>query len=153
MGTAFNNNSGGIFAKTSTGTTTFNVIVTSYGTFKGVGTYDFNNLFLNAGTIAPGLSPGIVIVTYADLDPFNYPLLGTNSDMDIEINDGSGPGTGHDQIVKNSSLTLKGTLRVTETGTVPDGVYAIVLVTGGTIDGDFDNVILPPGYTCPKQQR
>lgn len=147
----FNNNSGGVFSKTSTGTTTFNVIVTSVlGTFKGVGTYNFNNLFLNAGTIAPGLSPGIVIVTYADLDPLNYPLLGTNSDIDIEINDGSGPGTGHDQVVKNSSITLKGTLRVTETGSVPDGSYAIVLVTSGTISGDFDNVILPPGYTLTK---
>lgn len=147
----FNNNSGGIFSKTSTGTTTFNVIVTSIlGTFKGVGTYDFNNLFLNAGTISPGLSPGIVLVTYSDLDPLNYPLLAPGSDIDIEINDGSGPGTGHDQFVKNGNLTLKGTLRVTETGTVPDGVYTIVLVTGGTIDGDFDNVILPPGYTYSK---
>ena len=143
-----NNNSGGVFAKTSTGTTTFNVLVTSIlGTFKGVGTYDFNNLFLNAGTIAPGLSPGIVIVTYADLDPSNYPLLGMNSDLDIEIQNGAGPGTGHDQVVKNSSITLGGTLRVTETGTVPDGVYAIVLVTSGAIGGNFDNVILPPDYT------
>jgi len=143
----FNNNSAGIFAKTSTGTTTFNVIVNSIlGTFKGVGTYDFNNLFLNLGTISPGLSPGIVIVTYADLDPVDYPLLGTSSDIDIEIKDGTGPGTGHDQIVKNGDLKLGGTLRVTETGTVPDGVYAIVLVTGA-ISGNFDNVILPPGYT------
>lgn len=147
----FNNNSGGVFAKTSTGTTTFNVIVTSIlGTFKGLGTYDFNNLFLNAGTISPGLSPGIVLVTYSDLDPLNYPLLATSSGIDIEINDGSGPGTGHDQFVKNGNLTLKGTLRVTETGSVPDGVYTIVLVTGGTIDGDFDNVILPSGYTLSK---
>ena len=144
----FNNNSGGIFAKTSTGTTRFDVVVTSVlGTFKGVGTYDFNNLFLNAGTIAPGLSPGIVIVTYSDLDPLNYPLLGTNSDLDIEIMDGSGPGTGHDQIVKDNSIKLGGTLRVTETGTVPDGSYAIVIVTSGSISGTFDNVILPPGYT------
>lgn len=147
----FNNNSAGVFSKTSTGTTTFNVIVTNVlGTFKGVGTYNFNNLFLNAGTISPGLSPGIVIVTYADLDPVNYPLLGTNSDIDIEIMDGSGPGTGHDQVTKNGDLVLKGTLRVTETGTVPDGIYAIVLVTGGSISGDFDNVILPPGYTLSK---
>ena len=144
----FNNNSGGFFRKTSTGTTTFNVIVTSIlGTFQGVGTYDFNNLFLNAGTITPGLSPGIVIVTYADLDPLNYPLLGTNSDLDIEIESGSGPGTGHDQVVKSNGLRLGGTLRVTETGTVPDGVYTIVIVTSGSIDGNFDNVILPPGYT------
>ena len=144
----FNNNSGGVFSKTSTGTTRFNVIVASIlGTFKGVGTYDFNNLFLNAGTIAPGLSPGIVIVTYADLDPLNYPLLGTTSDLAIEIMDGSGPGTGHDQIVKDNSIRLGGTLRVTETGTVPDGSYAIVIVTSGSISGSFDNVILPPGYT------
>ncbi|HKC34423.1 MAG TPA: T9SS type A sorting domain-containing protein, partial [Chitinophagaceae bacterium] len=144
----FNNNSGGVFRKTSTGTTTFNVIVTSIlGTFKGLGTYDFNNLFLNAGTISPGLSPGIVIVTYADLDPLNYPLLATNSDLDIEIKDGSGAGTGHDQIQKDGNLILKGTLRVTETGSVPDGTYAIVLVTSGTISGNFDNVILPPNYT------
>ena len=144
----FNNNSGGVFSKTSTGTTTFNVIVTSIlGTFKGVGTYNFNNLFLNAGAISPGLSPGIVIVTYADLDPVNYPLLGTSSGLDIEIKDGSGPGTGHDQIVKDNGLVLKGTLTVTETGSVPDGTYAIVLVTSGSISGNFDNVILPPGYT------
>ena len=102
---------------------------------------------MNAGTFSPGLSPGIVIVTYADLDPLNYPLLGTNSDLDIEIKDGSGPGTGHDQIVKDNGLILKGTLTVTETGLVPDGTYAIVLVTSGSISGNFDNVILPPGYT------
>jgi hypothetical protein len=144
----FNNNSGGVFRKTSTGTTTFNVIVTSIlGTFKGAGTYNFNNLFLNAGTISPGLSPGIVIVTYADPDPLNYPILGTSSGLDIEIKDGSGPGTGHDQIVKDNSLVLRGTLTVTETGTVPDGTYAIVLVTSGSISGNFDNVILPPNYT------
>ncbi|HET9744917.1 MAG TPA: T9SS type A sorting domain-containing protein [Chitinophagaceae bacterium] len=144
----FNNNSGGVFRKTSTGTTTFNVPVTNtLGTFKGLGTYDFNNLFLNAGTFSPGLSPGIVIVTYADPDPLNYPLLGTNSELDIEIMDGSGPGTGHDQIVKDNSITLSGTLRVTETGTVPDGSYAIVIVTSGSISGDFSSVILPPGYT------
>jgi hypothetical protein len=144
----FNNNSGGVFSKTSTGTTTFNVTVTSIlGTFKGVGTYNFNNLFLNAGTISPGLSPGIVIVTYSDLDPLNYPLLGTNSGLDIEIKDGSGPGTGHDQFVKDNGLVLKGTLTVTETGSVPDGTYAIVLVTSGSISGNFDNIILPPNYT------
>jgi len=144
----FNNNSGGVFSKTSTGTTTFNVIVTSIlGTFKGVGTYNFNNLFLNAGTISPGLSPGIVLVTYSDLDPLNYPLLGTNSGLDIEIKDGSGPGTGHDQFVKDNGLVLKGTLTVTETGSVPDGTYAIVLVTSGSISGNFDNIILPPNYT------
>jgi hypothetical protein len=144
----FNNNSGGVFKKTSTGTTTFNVAVTSVlGTFKGVGTYDFNNAFLNTGSFSPGLSPGIVIVTYADPDPLNYPLLGTNSELDIEIMDGSGPGTGHDQIVKDNSTTLDGTLRVTETGTVPDGSYAIVIVTSGSISGTFSNVILPPSYT------
>lgn len=144
----FNNNSGGVFRKTSTGTTTFNVIVTSIlGTFQGVGTYNFNNLFLNAGTISPGLSPGIVIVTYADLDPLNYPLLGDNSYLDIEIKDGTGPGTGHDQVVKDNSIVLNGTLRVTETGTVPDGSYAIVIVTSGSISGAFTNVILPPNYT------
>jgi len=38
-------------------------------------------------------------------------------------------------------------LRVTETGTVPDGSYTIVIVTSGSISGNFDNVILPPGYT------
>ena len=102
---------------------------------------------MNAGAISPGLSPGIVIVTYADLDPVNYPLLGTSSGLDIEIKDGSGPGTGHDQIVKDNGLVLKGTLTVTETGSVPDGTYAIVLVTSGSISGNFDNVILPPGYT------
>ena len=140
----FSLGSTGVFAKMSTGTTTFNVVVNSIlGTFKGIGEYDFNNLFLNLGTISPGLSPGIVLVSYSELDP-NY-LLAPSSDIDIEIFDGSGPGTGHDQIVKDGDLRLGGTLRVTETGAAPDGVYAIVLVSGA-ITGSFDNVILPPGY-------
>jgi hypothetical protein len=136
----------GIFSKSSTGTTTFNVIVNNLfgGSLRGIGTYDFNNLFVNLGTIAPGFSPGIVLVSYSELDP-NY-LLAPSSDIDIEIKDGTGPGTGHDQVIKDGDLRLGGTLRVTETGTVPDGVYNIVLVSGA-ITGAFDNVILPPGYS------
>lgn len=63
------------------------------------------------------------------------------------MKDGSGAGTGNDQLLRDGSITLAGTLHVTETGTVPDGIYKIINISTGTISGSFDALILPPGYT------
>jgi hypothetical protein len=134
----------GTITKASTGTTSFNLGTltnTAAGTIKGVGTYAMNNTTFNSnGNIAPGLSPGIVNING------NQPLS-ASSTLQIELLDGSGAGTGHDQLVRNSGITLAGTLTVTEIGTVPNGTYTILNLTTGAVSGSFATINLPGGYT------
>ncbi len=140
-GTLQNN---GTITKTSTGTTTFTLSAVNNnasGVIKGVGIFSMNNTtFNNNGVIAPGLSPGLLTIN-------NNQPLSANSTLQIEMQDGSGPGTGHDQLLRNSSITLAGTLTVTETGTVPNGTYTIISLTSGTVSGSFATTNLPSGYT------
>jgi hypothetical protein len=77
----------------------------------------------------------------------NAQVFSVNSKLDIEIMNGSGAGTGHDQLQRSGNLVLDGILNVTETGTVPDGTYTIVLLTSGTISGTFNTVNLPSNYS------
>ncbi|HEX6846813.1 MAG TPA: MopE-related protein [Chitinophagaceae bacterium] len=138
---AVNNNSGGVFTKNSgAGTFTTGINITNTGLINGVGTFIFNTGFTNSGTIAPGLSPGILNVN--GVAPFS-----TNSVLHIELMDGSGAGTGHDQMQRAGNLTLTGTLTVVETGTVPGGDYIVVSLTSGTITGTFTTTNLPAGYS------
>ena len=134
----------GTINKTSTETTSMTTasFTNSKGaTIKGLGTIDMNSsAFSNNGTIAPGSSPGLLTINT------NQPLS-ANSTLAIEMFDGSGAGTGHDQLVRNGNLTLAGILTVTETGTVPNGTYIIVSLTSGNISGSFASVNLPTGYT------
>jgi nitrous oxidase accessory protein NosD len=134
----------GTINKTSTGSTTFGGIATftnaATGTIKGVGTINFSSgSFVNNGTIAPGASPGII--NLVGVQP-----LSASSILAIELLDGSGPGTGHDQLLRNSNLTLNGTLTVTETGSVPDGNYTIIELSSGTITGTFSSEVKPAYY-------
>ncbi|MBE0639477.1 MAG: hypothetical protein IH598_13250, partial [Bacteroidales bacterium] len=132
----------GTLKKTSTGTTSFNHFsCTNNGTIQGLGTYNFmSNPITGNGSIAPGLSPGIL--TMDGQQP-----LSANSTLEIEILDGTGAGSGHDQLQRNGDLTLAGTITITETGIVPNGVYTIINLTSGTISGSFASVNLPAGYT------
>jgi len=126
----------------NTGTPDLNTPVTNSisGTIQGLATILFSNTFTNNGIVAPGFSPGVLTVN--GTQPFS-----ASSTLNIEINNASGPGTGHDQLQRNSNLTLAGTLTVTETGTVPDGIYTIINLTSGTITGNFSTINLPTGYT------
>jgi hypothetical protein len=148
---SISNNSGngtlvntGTITKGSTGNTDFNINTltnSNTGTIKGVGTIGMNNTTFNSnGTIAPGLSPGLLTVN-------NNQPLSANSTLAIEMFDGSGAGTGHDQLIRNSNITLAGTLTVTETGTVPNGTYTILNLTTGAVSGSFTTTNLPAGYT------
>jgi|GEM_PF-6587983 len=137
----FANTVTGVFTKsTASGTTGFGIPVTNAGIIKGIGSIHFSAMLLNNGTIAPGLSPGIFTVN--GTEPFS-----SNSILSIEIQDGSGTGTGHDQLQRAGNLTLAGTLNVTEAGTVPVGSYTIISLTSGTISGNFSTTNLPIGYT------
>ncbi|CAN5768153.1 hypothetical protein BH10BAC2_BH10BAC2_31150 [soil metagenome] len=135
---AFNN--AGTFTKSSTGTTTISVASSNTGIVKGIGTLNFSNSFTSSGIIAPGTSPGLLTIN--GVQP-----LSASSTLNIELLNGSGAGTGHDQLSRDGSLTLAGTLNVVETGSVPAGVYTIVNCTSGTINGSFATVNLPPCYT------
>lgn len=130
----------GIFIKTAgTGTTSININTQNTGILKGVGTLNFGSTFTNNGTIAPGLSPGAITVTSSS------PVFTANSNLDIELLNGSGPGTGHDQLTTGSAA-LNGNLTLTELGTVPAGTYTIITSTG-TLTGTFSSVTQPGGYT------
>ncbi|PWT96546.1 MAG: hypothetical protein C5B52_15590, partial [Bacteroidetes bacterium] len=132
----------GTFKKsgTSSGTTMVNTNFNNSGLMQGIGTFQFNGSFTNTGTIAPGLSPGILAFNGAQ--PFS-----SNSSLDIELFDGSGPGTGNDQLQRNGSITLAGTLNAVETGSVPLGGYTILSLSSGTISGTFATTNLPSGYS------
>jgi len=135
----------GTISKTSTGTTTFNG-VTSFthepsAYIKGVGTLAMGaTTFNNNGIIKPGNSPGILIFN-------NQQPLSANSTLEIELLDNSGPGTGHSQLQRNANLTLNGTLKIVDSGNVPDGTYIIISLSSGTISGNFINTDMPAGFS------
>lgn len=115
---------------------------TNTGILKGLGTYDFTSGTLtNTGTISPGNSPGILNATAVALtgSPTIY----------LEILDGTGPGTGHDQLnfnqasvdVSNSSLI------VVENTSSPIQSYTIMNNTGGVFTGNFTSVNIPLNYS------
>jgi len=132
---------GGTFTKnTNTGATTLAVSTENTGAIKGIGTLNFASGFTSNGIIAPGTSTGLLTINGAQ-------PLSANSILNIEMFDGSRAGTGHDQLGRNGSITLAGILTVTETGTVPAGVYTIVNCTSGNVTGSFATVNLPPCYT------
>jgi hypothetical protein len=142
----------GTITKTSTGYTGLEYIHyltnTSTGLIQGIGSMSVNgdiswipDGFTNNGTIAPGLPIGILTIDSV-LKPFSL-----SSVLNIEVKDNSGPGTGHDQLVFNKYITLNGTLTVSEIGTSVSSGKFTILSTSGTIDGKFNNINLPPGYS------
>ncbi len=139
LGTIINN---GTIAKTSTGTTGLNYLtLTNAGTVKGLGTYNLSpSTFNSNGNLAPGLSPDIM--TFNGAQP-----LSSGSTLQIEMLDGTGPGTGHDQLQRNGNLTLAGNITVTADPGVPNGTYTIIDLTSGDISGTFSSETLPSGYT------
>ncbi len=138
----FNNNASGIFNKTGgAGVLTVAVPFTNAGTIGGTGVIDITGTLTNTGIVAPGLSPGIL--TLNSLNPL---FIGSGS-LNIEMQSGAGPGTGHDQLQRAGNLVLGGmTLNATQPGVVPLGNYTIINLTSGTITGAFSTVNLPPGY-------
>ena len=144
-------NAGGTFTNLATGTVILNngdftngattIFNNNPGAgIKGNGVFNFTSVFNNNGIIAPGLSPGLLTIN--GLEP-----LSASSNLQIEMLDGSGAGTGHDQLIRAGNITLAGTLTVTETGTVPNGTYTIINLTSGTVSGNFATTNLPGGYS------
>jgi hypothetical protein len=133
----------GTFSKSGgSGTSAINIPSTNSGTINGGNTIAFNSSFSNTGTISPGRPIGILSVSSAV-----SPLLTSTSTLHIDLLNGTGAGSGHDQLSLNQNLVLDGTLTVTESGTIPAGTYTIINLTSGSISGNFTTVIKPAAYT------
>ena len=112
--------------------------VTNYGTIKGKGSIYVGDSFSNLGLVK---THGIL--TSGGLD--ENQLLNANSTIEIEINNDSGIGNG--RFERSNDFIVAGTLIVTETGSVPDGIYTIAQAELGELTGTFSTLNLPPGYT------
>ncbi len=135
----------GTITKTSTGTTSFNALVSfnhqANAVISGVGAYVMNpTTFSNNGIIRPGTSPGILIFN-------NQQPLSAGSTLEIALFDNSGAGTGHSQLQRNGNLTLNGVLKIVDSGNVPDGTYTIISLTSGVISGNFTDTDMPAGFS------
>jgi len=89
----------------------------------------------NSVTLSPGSSAGQVTVDDLTLD--------SNDKLRIELN-GSGPGTGHDQIVVTGSFDLNGAELVASRGYNPEADQVFVIIDGGSGAPDSFNG-LPEG--------
>ncbi|MFT3845370.1 MAG: hypothetical protein QM725_09970 [Lacibacter sp.] len=142
---AFVNN--GTFKKLSTNTFSNNTVnFTNTGTLQGIGAFSFSGTVTNTGIIKPGNSPGILTVT-GDV------VEGQNSQIKIEIYDGSGAGTGHNRLDLTGDINLSGnTITVTENPSAPSLSY-IVMTTTGSFSGTFSGASLPSGYSITYSQQ
>ncbi|MDO9084960.1 MAG: hypothetical protein Q7U53_02030 [Anaerolineaceae bacterium] len=101
----------------------------------GSGTLDSN--LVNAGTVSPGTSPGIITV---DGD-YTQDSSGT---LEIEL-DGTTPGSGYDQLVVTGAATLGGSLDVSLIpGFSPIAGQSFTIMTYASHTGEFDTENLPP---------
>jgi ELWxxDGT repeat protein len=118
-------------------TLTVTDLVFNNGTLKGPGTIANAN-FTNAGTIAPGTSPGILSVTG------NFVNQGT---LEIELG-GTTVGTGYDRLAVSGTVTLGGTLVITKLPafTLSAG-QTFTFITGSSVTGTFSSVTWPAGVT------
>jgi hypothetical protein len=132
----------GTYSKTAgAGISSVNIPSDNTGTINGAGTIQFTSTFNDNGIIAPGRPMGVLNVTSTV-----SPLLTGSSNLQIEMLNGTGAGTGHDQLVHSGNLVLGGTLTVTETGVMPAGDYTILQLSSGTISGSFATVNVPVSY-------
>lgn len=118
------------------GTHRFNngLFIASNATLSGTGT--ILGTLTNAGTLAPGNSPGAMAVD-------GSLVLANGSLLTIEIG-GYTPGTQFDTLTVSNGVTLDGLLNLSLVNgfqsTITNGATFTVLTAGATINGAFDNV-------------
>lgn len=109
----------------------------------GTGTLDLTDpaaSFSNAGTFAPGASPGLLTFQGAF-------TMDASAVLEAEIS-GTTPGVDYDQLAVEGDAALDGTLRLADIvgGSVAiDDTFTILTATG-TVSGTFDAVVPPFGY-------
>ena len=107
-------------------------VQTGGGTLSGTGTVrgPLNN---TGGTVAPGLSPGILRVTGSYTQ-------GAGGALNVEVG-GTTPGSGHDQLDVSGAASLNGTLNVTTlTGFTPTEGQSFQFLKHASRSGQFATV-------------
>lgn len=110
------------------GTTTATMTFANGSVLKGTG--PIGNTAV-AGTLAPGLSPGIMTV--------NGNLNLTNGIYQVELN-GTTAGTGYDQAIVSGTTTLSGTTLSSSFGFVPVTGSTFTILRSATITGTFNGL-------------
>ncbi len=137
----------GTFQKMSANTFLNNsVSFTNTGTLQGIGAFNFSGTVSNTGIIKPGNSPGILSVSGGI-------VTGQNAQINIDIFDGSGAGTGHNRLDLTGDINLSGNnITITESPAAPNQSY-VIMTTTGSFSGSFANANLPAGYTITYNQQ
>ena len=108
---------------------------------SGIGTLDFaGENFVQDGVVAPGLSPGIINFI-GDYDH-------SDGTFELQLDNSTTPGSGHDQISVDGDVTLGGDVDVSiHPGYFPalGDEYTIMTCSGGC-GGSRASVNAPPGY-------
>lgn len=116
----------------------FNVpfINESTGIFKGEGSYTFNAGFTNEGAVAPGCSPGTLVIEDNLIAP---------SMVEIEV---AGNNTSeYDQLLVNGNMSAGAVLNVLALdGTSLNGSIKVIQTTG-SFTGTFSQVNMPPNFS------
>jgi hypothetical protein len=107
------------------------------GVIKGTGTL-INTNFVNAGTIAPGSSPGILALTGN---------LTNQGRIEVEIT-GNTPGTQYDQLTVSGTATLGGNLVISKADGINISVgHTYTVLTASAITGTFSSITWPVGVS------
>jgi len=138
----FTNTATGILRReSSSGVSGIFATFSNAGIIAGIGNLTLTPVGTNTGSIRPGFSPGILT-----LNP--VPITSKTPTIRIEILDGSGAGTGHDQLILTGATDLSGTnLIVEENTSSPLTTYTIMTTSAGNFTGNFASVTLPGNYT------
>lgn len=137
---------GGAGTFTNNGSWTLNssfntdVDVVNNGTLTGNEQASFTPDLVNNGVVEPG--PNVRSFQIAQ----NF---SNGTQLNIEIQDNSGPGQGHDYLEAANTMQLSGDLQVTETGAPLNAQFEILHCNGGPgcMNGTFSNTVLPADYT------
>ena len=130
----------GDLIKTGSGELTLNSFFQTNpeGTITAEGTLK-STFIVNEGTLKPGFPIGTM-----ELDAPTF-IMNDDAKLEIELEENNGVVT-TDLLEAFGDIEIKGTLTVTEMGTLPSGDYTIFTTTGIFTD-TFLTVQLPVGYT------
>ena len=115
------------------------------GILQGSGTIDPSGTLDNSGTIAPGASPGFLTID-------GNLVADELSRIDIELAGSISPGTDYDHLAVTGTVTLDGSLNVTEeSGFFASSGDQFSVLTASSVTGDFGivNESFRDTYTLP----
>jgi hypothetical protein len=136
---AFTNASGGLVTNNGTWNMTGAFNNNANSTSKGSGTFQ-GSVFNNAGTVAPGNSPGCL----ATANGYNNQSTGT---LDIEVNGKTTACTNFDRLNVTGTAGLSGALKVTFGGGYTAAVGDVITILKSTaLSGTFSSNNLPAGW-------